>query len=80
MGIQMKSGQTIDASFVSVPVQRHTREENTVIKEGAVPSRVLIRPARLCPFTLLPAQTSCLAATGRGLQARRGASDGVRAC
>jgi len=37
MGIQMKSGQIIDASFVSVPVQRNTREENTVIKEGAVP-------------------------------------------
>jgi len=33
----MKSGQIIDASFVSVPVQRNTREENTVIKEGAVP-------------------------------------------
>ena len=33
----MKSGQIIDASFVSVPVQRNTREENAVIKEGAVP-------------------------------------------
>jgi len=33
----MKSGQIIDASFVSAPVQRNTREENTVIKEGAVP-------------------------------------------
>ncbi len=37
MGIQMKSGQIIDASFVSVPVQRNTREENAVIKDGAVP-------------------------------------------
>jgi len=33
----MKSGQIIDASFVSAPVQRNTREENAVIKEGAVP-------------------------------------------
>ena len=43
----MKSGQTIDASFVSAPVQRNTREENTVIKEGAVPLEwpLLIRPA-----------------------------------
>jgi len=37
MGIRMKSGQIIDASFVSVPVQRNTREENIVIKDGAVP-------------------------------------------
>ena len=34
MGIQMKSGQIIDASFVSAPVQRNTREENVVLKEG----------------------------------------------
>ena len=43
---QMKSGQIIDARFVSAPVQRNTlsavtpaqagREENAVIKEGAV--------------------------------------------
>ena len=32
MGIQMKSGQIIEASFVSAPVQRNTREENAVIK------------------------------------------------
>jgi len=37
MGIRMKSGQIIDASFVSAPVQRNTREENAVVKEGAVP-------------------------------------------
>jgi len=37
MGIRMKSGQIIDVRFVSVPVQRNTRKENAVIKEGAVP-------------------------------------------
>jgi len=35
MGIRIKSGQIIDASVVSVPVQRNTRKENAVIKEDA---------------------------------------------
>ncbi len=35
MGIRIKSGQIIDASVVSVPVQRNTRKGNAVIKEDA---------------------------------------------
>lgn len=37
MGIAMKSGQLIDASFIEVPKQRNTREENELIKQDAVP-------------------------------------------
>ena len=37
MGVQLKSGQIIDASFVPVPIQRNGREDNALIKEGAVP-------------------------------------------
>ncbi|AKH36840.1 MULTISPECIES: IS5 family transposase [Nitrosomonas] len=35
--VELKSGQIIDATFVSVPKQRNTREENKMIKEDAVP-------------------------------------------
>ena len=37
LGVELKSGQMIDATFVTVPKQRNTREENKIIKEGAVP-------------------------------------------
>ena len=36
-GIVAKEGSMVDASFVDVPKQRNTREENADIKEGAVP-------------------------------------------
>lgn len=35
--VELKSGQIIDATYVSVPKQRNTREENKMIKEDAVP-------------------------------------------
>lgn len=37
MGIELKSGQIIDATFVPVPIQRNGRENNALIKAGAVP-------------------------------------------
>lgn len=37
LDVELKSGQIIDATFVTVPKQRNTREENKIIKEGAVP-------------------------------------------
>ena len=37
LDVELKSGQIIDAAFVTVPKQRNTREENKVIKDGAVP-------------------------------------------
>ncbi|MCC7004669.1 IS5 family transposase [Candidatus Nomurabacteria bacterium] len=33
----VRSGSIIDASFVEVPIQRNTKEENETIKEGKVP-------------------------------------------
>jgi IS5 family transposase len=37
LGIELKSGQIIDATFVPVPIQRNGREDNALIKAGAVP-------------------------------------------
>ena len=37
LDVELKSGQMIDATFVTAPKQRNTREENKLIKEGAVP-------------------------------------------
>lgn len=36
-GYVARAGQMIDATFVEVPRQRNTREENALIKQGAVP-------------------------------------------
>lgn len=36
-GFKARKGQIVDASIVSVPIQRNSREENRQIKEGAVP-------------------------------------------
>ena len=37
LDVALKSGQIIDATFVTAPKQRNTREENKIIKEGAIP-------------------------------------------
>lgn len=37
LGIELKSGQIIDATFVPVPIQRNGRENNALIKAGALP-------------------------------------------
>ena len=37
LGIELKSGQIIDATFVPVPIQRNCRDNNALIKAGAVP-------------------------------------------
>ena len=36
-GFKARKGQIVDASIVSVPIQRNNREENKQIKEGAIP-------------------------------------------
>ena len=41
------SGQIIDASLISAPKQRNTREENLTIKEGGVPEDWKKKPAKL---------------------------------
>lgn len=38
-GYKAQKGQIVDASFISAPKQRNTREENEEIKEGKVPER-----------------------------------------
>lgn len=37
-GVEMKSGQIIDATFVPIPVQRNNKDDNATIKAGGVPA------------------------------------------
>jgi transposase, IS5 family len=46
-GYKAKKGQIIDASFVEVPRQRNTREENGQISDGKTPEDWLDDPAKL---------------------------------
>jgi transposase len=47
LNVELKSGQIVDATFVTVPVQRNSREENALIKEGAVPIEWGKSPSKL---------------------------------
>ena len=44
-GFAAKAGQMIDATFVAIPRQRNTREENALIKEGVTPEAWKEAPA-----------------------------------
>ena len=46
-GIEAKAGKVVDATFVEVPRQRNTREENATIKEGKTPVEWEKHPAKL---------------------------------
>ena len=46
-GFVARQGQIIDASIVSVPIQRNTREENESIKQGEVPEAWQGKPHKL---------------------------------
>jgi IS5 family transposase len=47
LGVELKSGQIIDATFVPVPIQRNGRETNAIIKDDAVPIDWGKTPAKL---------------------------------
>ena len=47
LGVELKSGQIIDATFVPVPIQRNGRETNAIIKADAVPIGWGKTPAKL---------------------------------
>jgi IS5 family transposase len=47
LGVELKSGQMIDAAFVPVPIQRNGREDNAPIKADAVPIEWGKTPAKL---------------------------------
>jgi len=47
LGVELKSGQIIDATFVPVPIQRNGREDNALIKADAVPVEWGKTPAKL---------------------------------
>ena len=44
LGLIVNKGKTVDASFVEVPRQRNSREENKQIKEGEIPARFESNP------------------------------------
>jgi len=44
LNLIVNEGKIIDASFVEVPRQRNTREENKQIKEGEIPQRIEANP------------------------------------
>jgi IS5 family transposase len=44
LGMVLNEGKIIDASFVEVPRQRNTKEENKQIKEGEIPERITKNP------------------------------------
>jgi IS5 family transposase len=46
-GLITNNGSIIDASFVEVPRQRNSREENSAIKEGKIPEEWAEDPAKL---------------------------------
>lgn len=46
-GVITRAGTIVDASFVAVPRQRNTREENQLIKEGQTPAAWQAQPAKL---------------------------------
>jgi transposase, IS5 family len=43
-GFKAQKGQIVDASLVSAPIQRNSREENTQIKRGEIPQRFEANP------------------------------------
>lgn len=47
LGVELRSGQIIDATFVPVPIQRNGRENNAIIKADAVPIDWGKTPAKL---------------------------------
>jgi transposase, IS5 family len=47
LGLILNEGKIVDASFIEVPKQRNTREENKQIKAGEVPVAFTDNPAKL---------------------------------
>lgn len=47
-GIQLNNGQIIDATFVSVPIQRNSKESNEKIKAGNIPEHWAQQPGKEC--------------------------------
>lgn len=47
-GVITKVGTIVDASFVEVPRQRNSREDNKLVKSGQVPTEWKSKPRKLC--------------------------------
>lgn len=47
LGLILNTGKIVDASFVEVPKQRNTREQNKLIKAGEVPKEFIEKPNQL---------------------------------
>ena len=71
-GCRAQKGQIIDASFVDVPRQRNSREENVQIKAGETPERFAANPLRLRAGQAVKAQKDTQARWARPLPSRKG--------
>lgn len=47
LNLVVNEGKIVDASFIEVPIQRNTRDENKQIKKGEVPESFKQNPHRL---------------------------------
>jgi transposase, IS5 family len=47
LGLILNEGKIVDASFIEVPKQRNTKEENAQIKAGQIPKEFTENPAKL---------------------------------
>jgi transposase, IS5 family len=47
LGLILNEGKIVDASFIEVPKQRNTKEENAQIKAGEIPKEFTKKPAKL---------------------------------
>lgn len=47
LGLILNEGKIVDASFIEVPKQRNTKEENAQIKAGEIPKEFIENPAKL---------------------------------
>ncbi|WP_239237794.1 hypothetical protein [Candidatus Nitrotoga sp. BS] len=55
LGVELKSGQIIDATFIPVPIQRNGRETNAIIKADAIPIGWINTRSNGCKKTVMPA-------------------------
>jgi hypothetical protein len=55
LGVELKSGQIIDATFVPVPIQRNGLDDNALVKQGTVPVEWGKTPAKLAQKDIAPA-------------------------
>jgi hypothetical protein len=65
LNLVVHEGKIIDASFVEVPKQRNSREENAEIKKGLIPASISANPHVLSQMVAEPAEVKIQMRVGR---------------